>query len=259
MLGINAKNRWQAFGIHLLISLALFIIMCTVIVVLWYPGLLFTTEGGWQGVRLIASIDFVIGPILTLLVYKPGKWGLKFDLACIGILQAICLTYGMYVVNYSRPAVVAYADGVYYTTPLLRFESRGIDIRDHELLHKRLPVWVNIKLPDDPKQRLQVKMDRIFKGLETSVDLYEPYAQAVKVLIREGYSLSEARTAGIEIPDSLNSNEIRIYKLNTRYDNYAVAVNTRTGEFEYLAGVFEKSTEATLRKIHTRTPELVSP
>ncbi|MCB1615365.1 MAG: hypothetical protein KDI30_05060 [Pseudomonadales bacterium] len=227
----KAKNRWQAFGIHLLISLVLFITMCTIIVVFWYPGVLFTTEGGWQGVRLIAGIDFVIGPILTLLVYNPEKPSLKFDLTVIGLLQATCIIYGMHVVNYSRPAVVAYADGIFYTTPLLRFQSRNIDISDVELLNGSLPVWVNIRLPEDKEERLKVKVERLWKGLETSVDLYEPYENALKLLPTEGVSLEEAKQAGITIPDKYANTNSRVYKLVTRYNNYAVLLDIDTGDF----------------------------
>lgn len=230
------KNRWQAFGLHLLVSLGLFIAMCSIIVVFWYPGVLFSTEGGWQGVRLIASIDFVIGPILTLLIYKPGKRGLKFDLTVIALLQTTCITYGMYVVHYSRPAVVAYGDGIYYTTPLLRFDSRNIDIMKSSLLQNHLPVWVNIKLPEDKKQRLQLKIDRFWEGIETSVDLYEPYEKAIWVLPQEGFSLAEATAAGLSVPSELNSKHVRVFKLITRYNTYAVAVDISTGKFITLLG-----------------------
>lgn len=228
MFNHTPQNRWQAFALHLLLSLGLFIAMCIIIVVFWYPGVLFSTEGGWQGVRLIASIDFVIGPILTLIVYKTGKPSLKFDLTVIGLLQAACISYGMYVVNHSRPAVVAYADGMYYTTPLLRFNSRDIDISHSSLLEGGLPVWVNIKLPQDANARLKIKVERSLKGLETSVDLYEPYTNALPLLATEGFSLQQAKDAGINV-DGLQPERHRVYRLNTRYNTYAVAVDIQTG------------------------------
>jgi hypothetical protein len=174
---------------------------------------------------------------LTLLVYKPGKRGLKFDLTLIGLLQTTCIIYGMYTVHYSRPAVVAYADGIYYTTPLLRFDSRAIDVKKSELLKQHYPVWVNIKLPDDKKERLQVKINRIWKGLETSIDLYEPYTEALKHLPIEGASLEEAAKAGLVVPANLDHTKIRVFKLITRYNNYAIAVDVNTGKFITLLGV----------------------
>lgn len=237
MIGFTPKNRWQAFGVHLLVSLALFISMCTIIVVFWYPGVLFTTEGGWQGVRLIAGIDFIIGPTLTLLIYKPGKKGLKFDLTVIGIMQCICITYGMHVVSYSRPAVVGYGDSVFYTIPLLRFDSRNIDISNNPLLQQRMPVWVNIRMPEDKQERVKLRIERLWKGIETSTDLYEPYPKALPFLAHEGRSLAEARKDGLTIPDNLDPANIRVFTLVTRYNNYAVAVDIRDGSFVKLLGI----------------------
>lgn len=37
---------------------------------------------------LIMGADIVLGPLLTLVVYKAGKKSLRFDLACIVTLQA---------------------------------------------------------------------------------------------------------------------------------------------------------------------------
>jgi len=239
MFNHRPNNRWQAFGVHLLISLCLFIAMCLIIVVFWYPGLLFTTEGGWQGVRLIAGIDFVIGPILTLIVYQQGKKNLKFDLTVIGILQAVCITYGMYVVHYSRPAVVAYADGNFYTTPLLRFDSRSIDVSQVDLLQGRYPVWVNIQLPEDHKERLEVKIAHVRKGLETAVDRYESYTKAIPLLAKEGFSLAEAREAGLEVDNHLEPDHVRVFKLFTRYYTHAVAVDTRSGKMLELLGTIK--------------------
>lgn len=238
----RAQNRWQAFGVHLLISLTLFIVMCSIIVVFWYPGILFTTEGGWQGVRLIAGIDFVIGPTLTLIVYKVGKPSLKFDLFCIGLLQVLCITYGMYVVHGSRPAVIAYGDGKYYAIPIMRFYSRSIDTSRIDLFKGRQPIWVNIRFPEDQNARHKLKLDRWLAGIETSVDLYESYDHALPVLPKEGLSLDEAHSKyDIKIPDTLNKTGIRAYILYTRYGRYAIAVDTTTGEFISILKVFKSS------------------
>ncbi len=63
-------NRYQAFGLHLGISFLIFMILASIIIFFWYPGFLFSTDGGWQGIRLIAGVDLVIGPFLTLMIYK---------------------------------------------------------------------------------------------------------------------------------------------------------------------------------------------
>jgi hypothetical protein len=52
---------------------------------------------------LIGGVDVVLGPLLTLIVYKHGKKTLKFDLTVIALLQLSALMYGLYAVWQSRP------------------------------------------------------------------------------------------------------------------------------------------------------------
>lgn len=75
------KNRYQAFAVHLLISFVLFVFLASIIYFIWYPGFLFWAAGGIDGMKLIAGVDLVIGPFLTLCLYRVGKKGLKFDMA----------------------------------------------------------------------------------------------------------------------------------------------------------------------------------
>ena len=72
-------SRIKAFLIHLGISAVIFFILLYLIIFHWYPGFLFTADGGWQGVRIIAAVDLVLGPLLTLVVYKAGKPSLKME------------------------------------------------------------------------------------------------------------------------------------------------------------------------------------
>ena len=244
MLKHKAKNRWQAFAVHLVISLLLFVSMCAIIVIFWYPGLLFTTEGGWQGVRLIAGIDFVIGPTLTLIVYKVGKTSLRFDLACIGLLQATCICYGMYVVHSGRPAAVVYGDGIYYAVPLIRYEGHNLDTSQIPLLQQqRWPAWIALKLPADNPERQQLKIRRL-GTLDTSIDLYESYDSILPMLPSEGLSLEQARER-YGITTDLDSHAIRAYRLETRYGIYLVAVNLNSGRFVSILKVIQRTNPAT--------------
>ena len=83
-------SRWRAFAIHFGISMLVFLLLLAIILVFWFPGILFNIDGGWTGLRIIIGVDLVLGPLLTLVVFKAGKPGLKFDLACIGLFQAAC-------------------------------------------------------------------------------------------------------------------------------------------------------------------------
>ncbi len=100
---LAGMNRYQAFGIHFGISLLIFIGLVAMVFLVWYPGLLFDSEEGWKSLVLIAGVDLVLGPLLTLLVFNPGKKSLKFDLALIFVTQISALCAGSYTIHNNRP------------------------------------------------------------------------------------------------------------------------------------------------------------
>ena len=62
-------TRISAFLVHLGISFAIFLALAYLVVFIWYPDFFFSTDGGWQGIRIIALVDLVLGPVLTLCVF----------------------------------------------------------------------------------------------------------------------------------------------------------------------------------------------
>ena len=101
-------SRWKAFAIHLGISLVVGVCAFSLMFFVWSPGALFTLAGGYKVTLLLIGVDVVIGPLLTLTVFKSGKPGLKFDLAVIGALQAAALVYGIGVSMTGRPAFIVF-------------------------------------------------------------------------------------------------------------------------------------------------------
>lgn len=140
-------NRWQAFGIHIIISALLFLLLSSVIYFFWYPGFLFEYDGGLDGIKLIAGVDFLIGPFLTLCVYKLGKPGLRFDLAVIALLQAACLSGGMWTVWQTRSVAVVYSLGQFRTISYEVYKDYGVDPAAVPLLQGDWPVWVVVSHP----------------------------------------------------------------------------------------------------------------
>ena len=120
-------NRWKAFAIHLAISVVVFLGLLGVILTVWYPGILFSVDGGWSGLKLVMGVDVVLGPLLTLIVYRAGKPGLKFDLSCIVTLQIACMGAGLWVVYQSRPIALVFAYDTFYSLAANEFESYGQD------------------------------------------------------------------------------------------------------------------------------------
>lgn len=106
-------NRLRAFFIHLLISAAVIGSIAFGLFTLWYPPELLGFAKGDRLFVIIAVVDIVAGPLLTLVVFKPGKPSLKFDLAVVGLLQALFLAAGLWTVWASRPVFLVGGNGYF--------------------------------------------------------------------------------------------------------------------------------------------------
>ena len=85
-------SRWKAAGIHLSISLAIGLLVGALLFGVWYPPPYFHAAGADELILLLVGIDIVLGPLMTLVIFRSGKRGLKFDLTVIGL---VCLACGL--------------------------------------------------------------------------------------------------------------------------------------------------------------------
>jgi hypothetical protein len=102
-------SRWRAFAIHLGISLLVIGGLAFGLFYLWYPPHLLGFAKADRLFGLIAGIDVIIGPLLTLLVFKAGKKSLRMDLSVIVLLQLMFLGAGLWTVWTSRPVFIVAA------------------------------------------------------------------------------------------------------------------------------------------------------
>ena len=159
-------NRYKASLTHFLISLAVAGVVYFAVRYLWYPGPLFEIAGGLELLLIVISVDVTLGPLITMLIYKPGKRGLKFDLTVIAILQLAALAYGIYTIAESRP--------VYITFVKDRFELvRAGELDDADLAQAAPSFgqlnWFGYRLagariPKDPKEQMKLMDSAILGG-----------------------------------------------------------------------------------------------
>ena len=108
-------SKGAAFTLHMAISLLVFSSLVAVMLLYWFPGDLFFMDGGWQGLKLVAMVDLVLGPALTLLLYKPGKPKLVLDMSLIALVQIAALGYGFYTTHQQRAVAVVFAESAFNT------------------------------------------------------------------------------------------------------------------------------------------------
>ncbi|MFQ3172079.1 MAG: hypothetical protein ACI9DG_002119 [Oleispira sp.] len=112
---LTEYNRYQAFAIHMAISLVIFFILLVCITQYWYPGILFDTGNGWKAIGIIIGIDLILGPLLTLIVFNHNKSSLKFDLWVIALVQTAALIYGTWTIHQTRPIALAFINSNFST------------------------------------------------------------------------------------------------------------------------------------------------
>lgn len=99
-------TRFKAAGIHLAISAAVGTTVSALILLIWYAPPLFSADQGATLNLLLIGVDLILGPLLTFIVFRAGKPGLRFDLGVIALLQVSALAYGLWVLGQSRPVYI---------------------------------------------------------------------------------------------------------------------------------------------------------
>ncbi len=192
-----AGSRWRAFSIHLLISLAIFIVLLAIICLWWYPGALFEIAGGWQGVRIVAAVDLVLGPLLTLVVYDMRKPVMELvrDLGVIALLQFSCLSAGVYVVYQARPLALVHVFDTFHVLNRASYLQAGLS--SEELMRFKVfsPEYFYIDLPAEKTEFLELHVKGMLDGrpLQTQLERYKTLpvvaGQVERIMGRNAHSV----------------------------------------------------------------------
>jgi hypothetical protein len=172
-------SRFKAAGMHLLLSCLIAFATICVMIFVWYPPPLFALMGGVGLLLLIALCDVVIGPILTLAVFKSGKKGLKFDLSVIAALQFGALVYGVFVMANARPAFIVFVKDQFALATVTDIDPTAWkDAKDPLFQHAPLagPEVIGAIPPESRDERENVEfLANIGVGLQQMPRYYVPF------------------------------------------------------------------------------------
>ncbi|MCI0655034.1 MAG: hypothetical protein L0Y38_09735 [Methylococcaceae bacterium] len=191
-------TRWQASGIHLSICAAIALTVVSTMLFVWYPSPLFEALGGQKIVMILIAIDVIVGPLLTLIVYRPFKKGLKFDLSVIAALQIAALVYGISVLFQGRPVYMVFVKDRFDVVTALDIDAQSlarVTVDEFKELPWDGPKLVAAKIPSDPKERERILFSAIDDGrdLQCFPEYYQPYAEQVDTILKKSQPLSELR------------------------------------------------------------------
>jgi hypothetical protein len=238
------KPRGRAALIHLALSAAVAALVFLPLYFYWYPDVLFESAGGRDLFMLIVSVDVAIGPLITLIIFKPGKWGLRFDLVVIGILQTAALTYGVWVLFESRPVYIAYVLDRYELVRANGFPDGELE-KAHKSGYDNLswtgPRLVGVKMHTDPTESFNLGVSAM-NGVDAQFypRYYVPYDEVRGQVEAKGQPLALLRkrnpTRNPQIDQAIASigrkeADLRFIPMRAGKVDLAVFVDPKTGDF----------------------------
>lgn len=242
-MNIKTVTRWKASALHLLISLALAAAVLAIMLAIWFPGPLFTASGGNALLLILVSVDVVVGPAITLAVYRQGKRGMKFDLIVIGLLQVCAFVYGLHIIYLARPAFIVFAKDQFQVSDVV--DIAPADYAKATLAqfsHPPLggPLFVYAEIPTDPKGRDEV-IKAAMEGRDVNVfpKFFRPYSEHTQDVLKKAWTLAELREKeprNAKIVDAymagskLNEADVRYLRLSAREAWVAVLIDAKTAK-----------------------------
>lgn len=194
----NWKGRLCASGIHLGISIFIAAFAALLVFGLWYPYPYREISGGRTLFLLVAGVDIVIGPLVTLIIFNKAKprREMVMDFTVVGLLQVAALSYGLWTVFVARPVHLVFE---YSRMSVVH----AVDI-DAVLLAKappslqKLPItgptMIALRPFKDTAEQFDATMAAI-GGIPLSArsDLWQPYSDSTIDVLKEAKPVEDLR------------------------------------------------------------------
>ena len=188
---------------------------------------------------MITGVDLVAGPLLTLIVFKAGKPGLKMDLSFIAALQTLCLLAGTYVVWSERPLGIVYVDSRFQVMTRGDYLEVGYPVPVLDRFDDN-PRWLQVTVPDDlmAEADLRKKHAGAAANLALASERYEtfnPQHPQFKESARDTQLIAEREGGGAALTAWIASHggtldDYNFYTYSTRYVYRYLGFRASTGE-----------------------------
>ena len=239
-MSFSVKNRYTAAAVHFSASLAIFSIFIFVLLKYWFPEPFFSTNGGWQGLQIVAAIDLILGPLLTLIIFnlrKPKK-ELIFDFSLIAIIQLSALYWGITTIHSQRPLAITFWEDKFYSISAEHFPAYDIDLKVLKQYGDNYPVYIYVQNPVGEEAR-QIYLKKILREKippNLQPELYQPLSEHYQDIFEHSIDISHAINKNPELKREITA---LLVKTNTELEqNYYIPL--KTGFTEILL-VFDKN------------------
>jgi|GEM_PF-4068074 len=177
------QGKIRAFFIHFLLSVLFALGAGAIIVFCWYPSVFLHISNGTQIILLIAAVDVVLGPLISLVVFnqKKSARALVLDYSIIGALQITALGYGLWTAHESRPQFLVFEYKNFYVVHASDIGEKRKFVDQFKEQPKSHGVHiVSLRPPRDGTEQLEI-INKSLEGLTEALqfELWQPYDSAI--------------------------------------------------------------------------------
>jgi len=254
---MKLTEKLKAAGAHLGINLIIFSLLLFVLLKLWYPAPFFTASGGLQGLKIVALVDIVLGPVLTLVIFnsaKPRK-ELLTDVSMIACIQIAAFIWGTWTVYIQRPVQIAFWEDRFFSVPAASLAPQGKTAADLKQFGDTLPVYVYVD-----REISEERSDEIFKAMDDTgglppfeiVQLQQPYRERMQDIAEHSIDIETVREKYPDIDRQLktllfeknlseaDAKEFLYVKLESKYHNTVIVFNSDGDILGFLDAPYKK-------------------
>ena len=150
--------------------------------------------------KILLLVDLVLGPLVTLIIFKAGKPGLKFDLSVIAALQIAALLYGGSIIYQNRPGYLVFAVDRFEIVAVTAVDENAIpDPGLRRASGNPIPI-VYAGLPEDKEASDKIFFEVVSGGadIEKRPELYKSFEKNFDKVFMKGIDISMLAGADIE-------------------------------------------------------------
>jgi len=186
-------SRLQLFRWRLAASGALLLLVFAVIRVFWYPGAYFGTSGIQKQLWVLAGVMFVVGPVLSAIVYKPGKKGMAMDLAILTVIELAAVAVATTILFQRQPYFAVFALDRFEAVSRSEVDGTQASLSAYGTRPGHEPRLVFAKLPEDPVALSDLMDETVLQGkadIDRRPEFWEPYPNGIATIKTTAQPLS---------------------------------------------------------------------
>lgn len=175
-------TRLGVLRMRLAATLGVLLLIYAVVRLLWYPGAYFEISGTGRLLAVLAAVTLIVGPGLSAFVYKPGKKGLKVDLALLAGVEFLAVAVAVSLIYVRQPYFTVFAVDRFEAVSWQEVDATQIRYAELRRRPGHAPRLVYAELPADPEVFDRLMDETIFEGkkdIDRRPEFWLPYSAGI--------------------------------------------------------------------------------